>query len=184
MPPRSRHRPWRFLAAVLSVAATVGCDAPADARDAAGDTPSPPSPTPAPSVRAGVLTIEDLVVAEPVTGERTVLYLTVRNPGDPGDALVGVEVEGVRGASLHRTEREGDVVRMRPVDEIAVPSRGEVRLRPGGDHGMLEGIAAEWSAGDTIMVRLRFRNAGVVEAPALVVPYAELPERFGSRGGR
>ncbi|MGD2070524.1 MAG: copper chaperone PCu(A)C [Gemmatimonadota bacterium] len=179
MSSRFRQRASPFLAAVLSVAATVGCDAPPDTREAP-DAPSSASPTPAPSVRVGGLTIEDLVVAEPVTNERTALYLTVRNQGELADALVALEAEGVGDGSLHATERQGDLVRMRSVDEIALPPGGEVRLRPGGHHGMLEGIAGEWSAGDTVMVRLRFRAAGVVEAPALVVPYAELPERFGS----
>lgn len=138
---------------------------------------------PAPHVEADGLVVEDLLVAEPVTGERAALYLTVRSTG--GDVLVGVEAVGADSASLHETSMDEGVMRMRAVTEIPVPAEGQAALRPGGLHAMLEGLAERWAAGDTVRLRLLFRDAGVVRAPALVIPYIELDTRFrDARGGR
>ena len=163
---------------------TTACEPASDATpdgpespDAALVEPAPPPPPPAPSVTAGELTISDLVVTEPVTGDRAALYLTVRSTVT--DTLLAVAAEGAATGSLHRTTTEDGVTRMRPVEGgVPIPVAGEARLRPGGLHGMLEGLDAPWAPGDTIPLTLTFRVAGPVEAPALVVPYAELDARF------
>lgn len=119
------------------------------------------------------------MVAEPVTGERTAFYLTLHNAGPVPDALTRIQADGAAQASLHRTDVEGEVMRMRPVDAVDVPAGGTVALRPGGLHGMLQGLEERrWSAGDTVTLRLTFRRSGSVDVPALVVPYAELGRRF------
>lgn len=169
----------------------LACDAPSGRPDDAPATPrsdttavdSGAGAAPAaPRVATDDLVIEDLLVAEPVTGERAALYLTLRSAG--GDALLEVEAVGADSASLHETSMEDGVMRMRPVTEIPIPAGGQAALRPGGLHGMLEGLTGSWSIGDTVRLRLHFRDAGVVEAPALVIPYIELDTRFpGATGG-
>lgn len=139
------------------------------------------APTPAPRVTVDGLEIEDLVVPEPVTGERTALFLTLRS--EAGDTLLAVEADGADASSLHRTTMEDGVMRMRPIEGIPIPAGEPVGLRPGGLHGMLEELSATWSVGDTVRLRLTFARAGVVEASALVVPYAELDARFGRDAG-
>jgi len=131
---------------------------------------------PAPRVATDGLVIEDLLVAEPVTGERAALYLTLRSTG--GDVLLRVDAVHADSASLHETSMEGGRMRMRPVAQIPIPAGGQAKLRPGGLHGMLEGLTGRWAVGDTVRIRLHFRDAGVVEAPALIIPYIELDVRF------
>lgn len=190
--PHSVPRPRRSLVGLLLAALppVVACDARPDGSDDPAANPvadttvveaEPGRTLPAPRVESGGLVIEDLLVAEPVTGERAALYLTVRSR--EGDVLLGIEADGADSASLHQTSMEEGVMRMRPVSEIPVPAGGEAALRPGGLHGMLEGLTASWAVGDTVRLRLRFRDAGVVEAPALVIPYIDLDTRFREAAG-
>lgn len=116
-----------------------------------------------------------VVVGEPVTGDRAALYLTARAGAD-GDRLEGLEVDGVGQASLHRTERVDGMMRMTPAPAgFPVEPGARIRLRPGGDHAMLEGLARPFEAGDSVRVVLRFRS-GALEAWARVVPLADLEE--------
>lgn len=129
------------------------------------------------------LRIRDAVVSEPVTGARSALFLRLHNGGNLADALLGLDVDGVERATLHRTETADGVMAMRPTDSLPIAPGADAELRPGGFHGMLEGIAGTWAPGDTVRVRLRFRRAGEVEVPAVVVPYEELDSRFPRNGG-
>lgn len=126
----------------------------------------------------GSLEVRDLVVAEPVTGERTALYLTVVNRGEVDETLAGVDLPGLGAASIHRSEMEDGIMRMRPVPEVVVPAGEEIRFRPGGLHVMIEDLERTLEAGDTVEVVLRLRNAGRLPVPALVVRYAELETSF------
>lgn len=165
------------LATVVSAFAACGDELDRGASGAAAAAAAPASAAAAalaPPVMAGSLEITSVAVPEPVTGERTALYLVVRNPGDEADALRGLTSPAAGRAGLHRSEQEGGLSRMRAVDSIAVPAGGEARLAPGGFHGMLEALAAPLVAGDTLAVTLHFRGAGDVEVRALVVPYEDL----------
>lgn len=114
-----------------------------------------------------------VVVGEPVTGDRAALYLTVRG-GPGGDRLEGLEVDGVGETSLHRTEHMDGMMHMSPVPEgLEVAEGALLRLRPGGDHAMLEALQRPLAAGDSVRVVLHFRS-GPVETWARVVPLADL----------
>lgn len=165
---RARSGASGALALAFLTALSWGCDAGDRADRAAGGT----------VYRAGDLEVADVVLAEPTGGQRTALYLTVRNRGDSADALVGAEVDGAGRASLHRTVEEGGRMGMRRTEEIVVPPGGEAGLRPGAYHIMVEGLSTTPAAGDSLRVVLRFRGGGRVDAWARVVPYTELPEIF------
>lgn len=140
------------------------------------------TPTPLPPVEVGGLRVSRVVAPRPPAGERTALYLVVRDLAGAGDALVGLEADGVDDAGLHRTVEQDGRATMGPADSLPVPAGGEARLAPGGFHGMLEGLGRTLEAGDTLAVRLRFRGAGEVPVRALVVPYAALDALFPPPG--
>lgn len=122
---------------------------------------------------AGTTLDGPVVIGEPVTAERAALYLTAVG-GASDDRLVGLAVESVQEASLHRTETSGGMMRMQPVPEgFVVPAGGRLELRPGGAHAMLEGLAGAWSAGDSVEVTLRFESGDRV-VWARVVPLSDL----------
>jgi copper(I)-binding protein len=102
-----------------------------------------------------------LRAAPPVAG-MSAGYLTLDNAGGPADALVAVEVEGVRTVELHEMAHAGGMMTMRQVGEIAVPADGSVTLAPGGLHLMLIGLERPLVAGETRRVVLRLREQGEV----------------------
>ncbi len=104
------------------------------------------------------------------------VFLRIRNDSNQPDRLIGVESDMADVASLHTLIRDGDVMRMRPVQGgIEVPANGEVVLAPGGKHVMLIGLRAQLIKESGIPLTLIFERAGRVEIVAVV-------EAAGSRG--
>ena len=120
-----------------------------------------------------------VVIGEPVMGDRAALYLTARG-GTLGDRLISVEVEGVETVSLHHTRQVDGMMRMEPaVGGIAVPAGETLRLRPGGDHAMLEHLATPLAVGDSVRVTVRFQSTET-ETWARVVALADLEIALGN----
>jgi len=90
-------------------------------------------------------------------------YLTITNGGKADDRLIGVAAESVAGmAMFHTTIKDGDVMKMRHVDGIAVKAGETVTLRPGGIHVMLMGLKAPLTEGQRFPLMLTFDKAGAV----------------------
>lgn len=125
------------------------------------------------------LEVSQVLVTEPVLGERAAMYFSVTNNGSADDELLGVSAAAARNAEIHSTEHEGGTVKMVPIAGLTVPAGARVDLAPGGYHVMLTEI--EWSLepGDRFDVTLHFRVAGDLAARARVVSYADLEERLG-----
>lgn len=72
---------------------------------------------------------------------------------------------------VHQTKREGNVMRMLPVDRIDVAPGKPVELKPGGYHIMITGLHAPVKAGETVPLTLQFqtkdgkRSSVTVQAP-------------------
>jgi copper(I)-binding protein len=79
-----------------------------------------------------------------------------------GKASVGDTLE------LHEMKREGGMMQMSPVREIAVPANGKVELRPGGLHLMLFGLKKPLVPGDTVRVELTLDDGSRVTVAAPV----------------
>jgi copper(I)-binding protein len=90
-------------------------------------------------------------------------FLTLQNTGSAPDRLVAVRAAIARSVELHESSREGDVMRMRPVDGIDLPPGQEVKLAPGGFHIMLIGLAEPLDRGRRVPVTLVFERGGSVE---------------------
>jgi copper(I)-binding protein len=104
------------------------------------------------------------------------VFLRVENASDQPDRLIGVESDLSEVTSLHRMIRDGDVMKMRPVEGgIEVPANGHVDLAPGGMHVMLIGLREQLIKETTIPLTLVFERAGRVEIDAVV-------EAAGARG--
>lgn len=91
------------------------------------------------------------------------------------DRLVGVETPLTPHAGLHAMTMDGSVMRMRPVDGVALPAGQPVVLAPGGAHIMLMDLKAPLKAGQRFPLTLRFEHAAPL---TLEVPV----EPIGARG--
>ncbi len=63
---------------------------------------------------------------------------------------------------LHETIRQGDVMRMRPVPKLEVPSGGVLEMKPGGLHLMLINLKRDLHPGDRVHVTLTFERGAPV----------------------
>lgn len=90
-------------------------------------------------------------------------YMILHNEGSEADRLLRAEAAVAAAVELHTHVMEGDVARMRRVDEIELPAGESVALAPGGLHVMLIGLATPLQAGETFPLTLVFERAGTLE---------------------
>ena len=103
-------------------------------------------------------------------GTNSAVYLLLRNRGVVADRLLGAETPVSEAAELHESRLEDGVMRMRRVEDLVVPSGGEIALRPGGYHLMLLNLHQPLTAGDTVTLFLEFEQSGPMEVLVQVRP--------------
>jgi copper(I)-binding protein len=130
----------------------------------------------APAARAqGAVTVTAAWTRAAGAGATGVGYMTIRNPGPAADRILGARTPAARVVELHTHIRDGDVMRMRPVQAIDLPPGQEVRFAPGGLHLMLIGLAAPLRQGERVPVTLVLERGGEVQVELSV-------EAAGARG--
>ncbi len=141
---------WRLAAVLLLAAWTSGANA--------QDTSRNPIKIEHAWVRAATVTV-------------SAAYMRIATRSSAGDRLLGVSSAIAERAELHEVSMDGSIMRMRPVESIAVTPAAPAELRPGGLHIMLIGLGQPLKAGDKVKLALRFERAGAVEI--------EVPVRAG-----
>jgi hypothetical protein len=92
--------------------------------------------------------------------------------------LVGVATPVAGVADVHEMKLEGDVMRMRALDSLALPAGKPVEFKPGGYHLMLQQLKAPLQPGTSIPVTLTFRTAkGETRQLAMQVPVTATPPK-------
>jgi copper(I)-binding protein len=89
-------------------------------------------------------------------------YLKLENKGRD-DRLLSARAAVSASVELHSMTMEGDVMRMRQVEGVALPAGQTVELKPGGYHIMFVGLKAPLKDGDKFPMTLKFEKAGEVE---------------------
>jgi copper(I)-binding protein len=95
-------------------------------------------------------------------------YLRIANAGKEADRLVAVSTPVAGKAALHSVTDDNGVMKMRPVDGIAVKPGQTVELKPGGLHIMLMDVQGGLKPGDTFPLTLTFEKAGPKSVSASV----------------
>ena len=95
--------------------------------------------------------------------------------GAAADTLVSASAKVAKAVELHTMEMEGNVMRMRQIDGIAVPAGQTVELKPGGRHLMFIGLTQTLKNGDHFSLTLRFEKAGEVKVDVKVMTQAAVP---------
>jgi copper(I)-binding protein len=85
-------------------------------------------------------------------------YMTIENRTSQSMTLIGVSSERFKRIEVHQTVMHGDVMRMVPHEELEIPARGMVSLKPGSYHLMLIGPESVPKEGDVINLKLQFDN--------------------------
>lgn len=108
----------------------------------------------------GDVPVEDHHAAMHRAGTTTAAYVVIRNEGAAADRLVGASTDVAGATELHQSRVEDGIMRMRQVEAIEVPAKGEVRLEPGGYHLMLIGPTRDLHPGDRFEATLEFEKSG------------------------
>lgn len=95
-----------------------------------------------------------------------VAYLTLLS--DSHDAVVSASSPVAKVVELHTHEKDGNIVRMRKLETIALPSGHTVTLAPRGLHLMLYGLKRPLIEGQRFPLTLQFTHAKPVTVEAVV----------------
>lgn len=87
-------------------------------------------------------------------------FLTITNTGKHDDKLVAASANVSKTVELHTHIKDGEIMRMRKVESIAVPAGGGAELKPGGDHIMFIDLKGPMKEGDKVDVTLKFEKGG------------------------
>jgi copper(I)-binding protein len=123
------------------------------------------------------------VWARPIAGSAATaaVYFTVTNKSQP-DRLTGVSTPIAAGAELHETINDNGVMKMRPVQSIALDPGKPVTFKPGGYHVMLTGMKGALKAGDSFPLTLTFEHAQLI-TETVKVDAAGSAAAMGAHGG-
>ncbi|WP_173974129.1 copper chaperone PCu(A)C [Magnetospirillum sp. LM-5] len=98
-------------------------------------------------------------------------FLTIKNATGQDDRLIGAQADISKTVELHTHIKDGEVLRMRPVEFIAVPAGGVAELKPGADHVMFINLVKPLAEGQKVPVTLVFEKAGKkqVDMPVMAI---------------
>lgn len=115
--------------------------------------------------KAGNLVIYHPWATPTAPGARTgATYIrSIENTGKTADALIGARTPVAGSVELHTMKMDGNVMRMREVDAIALPPGATIELDRGALHLMLIGLKKPLKVGEGFPMVLKFRNAGELE---------------------
>ena len=129
--------------------------------------------------RAEVI-VTDAWIRGTVGGQKsTGAFMQLRSTTDT--SLVGIASTVAQSAELHETKSEGGMMKMRPMNALALPAGKMVELKPGGYHVMLVDLTQALKAGETIPLTLTFQardgRRSTMSVQAAVRPLTALDAR-------
>jgi hypothetical protein len=122
-----------------------------------------------PKAAAPVIAVDGAWARATLPGQMSsAIYFTVSNGGGE-DRLLSVSTTAGN-ASLHSTDMDNGVMRMRPLQALEIPANSKVELKPGAMHVMLMGLKAPLATGSTFPLDLRFEKSGDRKVAVTVRP--------------
>jgi copper(I)-binding protein len=128
-----------------------------------------------------------LQMRDPLVGadnDPTGAYMVIHNAGGP-DTLTGASTPAATSVILQtvspsdpNSDNSGTPGVLVPADHLDVPGFGDLRLQPGSDQLLLQGLTAPLIVGQTITITLQFQRAGTVTVDAEVQPYSVIADRL------
>lgn len=85
-------------------------------------------------------------------------YLTITNTGGVDVTLQGASSPVAQNVSLHGTNYDDGIARMRPISQITLAPGETYEFAPGGDHLMLEALSEPLATGSTFPITLDFAS--------------------------
>ena len=95
-------------------------------------------------------------------------YMTLVNKGKATDKLISISTPAARKAELHNHILESGMMKMRPVDAMAITPGEPLVMQSGGLHIMLMGLAEPLVEGNSFPLTLTFERAGSIEVKVII----------------
>lgn len=110
------------------------------------------------------------------------VFLTLKNTGDKGDALVSASSDVAGRTELHEMSEVNGIMKMRKVDKIDLGADKSVELKSGGYHIMLMDLKKPLKAGENFPLTLTFESGKKVTVQADVTARSKAAQSHGSHG--
>ena len=124
---------------------------------------------PALAAAQGALSVKDAYIRLAPPGAPAIAaFMTIANAGESPRRLVQAQSAFAARVELHTSFDDNGVMKMRAVDSIEIPARGEVQLKPGGYHLMLSGLKVPLAEGELVPLVLAFDDGSRQEIDAPV----------------
>ena len=114
-----------------------------------------------------VTVIQPYARAVPPGHPNSAAFMVLKNSSEQDRALVNARSNISKVVELHTHKKEGGMMRMRRVKQIAIKAGSETVLKPGGLHVMFIGLKQQLKAGDKVELELEFDNGATIK---LTVP--------------
>ncbi len=99
------------------------------------------------------------------------VYLLIDNEGTVADRLLAASSPAAASVSIHSMSMDGNIMKMREVDGVALPPATKVSLKAdSGYHLMMTGLKQPMQPGDKIPMTLTFERAGKLDVSVHVDP--------------
>ena len=113
------------------------------------------------------LKIKDQWMRVGAKGQSSALFFKIENNSDKADTLYKVEFAPAGKVQIHETYDAGnDMMGMREVGQIIIPSKSTFELKPGAHHVMLMKLKQDIKKGYAGDFTLYFRQAGKITIKA------------------
>lgn len=117
------------------------------------------------------VTIEDSRAFPTIGKSRVgVTFCKITNHSTEDRKLVSVSSDVAETVEMHDHVMEGDIMKMRKVEDIALPAGNTTELKPGGLHIMLINTKQPLKVDDSFMLQFHLDNGEILEETIKVVP--------------
>ncbi|MDO5045477.1 copper chaperone PCu(A)C [Campylobacter sp.] len=106
--------------------------------------------------------------ATPPNVKNSAAFMDIKNNTDKPIKLIAANSNISKTTELHTHKHVDGMMQMIQVDDIEIPAKSEVNLKPGGLHVMFMNIFAPVKEGDKIDVTLEFDNGSKIELKDVV----------------
>ena len=160
LPGNGRLAATGTLCALIAVAASACSSSTPSTSTSASTAASGPRA----SASVGHIKITDAYIPQPATPSVAAAYFTVTETGSQPDVLLSAtSVPASQAALMQETASGANAGTMTDLSGgLAIPANGAVALGPGGYHLMLTDPASPLTAGGSVALTLRFKDAGTV----------------------
>ncbi len=118
--------------------------------------------------QSGELQVTNAWMRPTAAGQNGAVYMMLDNGTSESVSIISVRAEIAQMAEIHRSQLDGDVMRMEPVNTLEISAGGQTILEPAGLHVMLMNLERDFAEGDEFSVSLELALGDELIVPVRV----------------